>query len=149
MSVIPGRSIDFILDTTGQAMSFLSLMVPSTSLIISISTQPSGTQLQASGVMRRNDNPQVPLFARTFLNLLDLVRKTRARRWGVGYEYMFLNTNGKDLDALSECVANGQLVSVVGTVVNFQDIEEVRRACGAVFSGKGSTGKTVIEVVRH
>lgn len=149
VNVIPRGSIDFILDTTGQAMSFLCLMVPSTSLIISISTQPSGTQLQQSSVMRRRDNPRIPLLAHTFLNFLDLVRKTRARRWGVEYEYLFLDTNGKDLETLSECVAKGQLVPIVGSVVDFQDIVQVREACAAVFSGKGSVGKTVIEIIKH
>lgn len=50
-AIIPRGSIDFILDTTGEAMKHLSLMVPSTSTIVSISTLPSGTQLQQSPVM--------------------------------------------------------------------------------------------------
>ncbi|RMZ92629.1 hypothetical protein DV736_g132, partial [Chaetothyriales sp. CBS 134916] len=59
-TAIPRGSVDFLLDTTGESMQFLSLMVPSTSSIVSISTLPSGTQLQKSPLMQRPDMPQLP-----------------------------------------------------------------------------------------
>ncbi|RMZ82878.1 hypothetical protein DV737_g1875, partial [Chaetothyriales sp. CBS 132003] len=62
---IPRASVDFLLDTTGQSMQFLSLMVPSTSSIVSISTLPSGTQLQESPLMQRPDKPPMPWWAYT------------------------------------------------------------------------------------
>lgn len=99
--------------------------------------------------MRRKDNPKLPLLAWAFLNVLDMARIVRARRWGVAYDYLFVEPNGEDLNTLSECVAKGQLVPVVGTVVNMRNIEEVRAACGAVFKGKGSVGKTVLEVIKQ
>ena len=146
--VIAAGSVDFILDTTGQAMQFLSLMVPSTSLIISISTQPSGAQLQESSMMRRPDNPQLPWFARIALNLADAVRKARARRWSVEYSYLFLDSNAADLEALTKYVEEGKLVPVVGSRVDMRNIEKVREACMSTYNGKGGLGKTVIEVVQ-
>lgn len=147
MKIIPRGSVDFILDTTAQAMQFLSLMTPSTSSIISISTLPSGTQLQEAPVMNRPDNPRLPLLFRLALNAMDSIKKLRAWRWGVHYEYMFLESNGKDLDDLSKYVEEGRLSPVVGSRVNIRDLDKVREACNIVYKGKGGIGKVVIDVV--
>lgn len=144
--VIPRASVDFILDTTGEAMSFLHLMVPSTSLIVSISTQPSGNQLQQSSVMKRPDNPRLPWFACLVLDIFDAYRRTRARRWGVAYEYLFLDPNAKDLQTLARHAEEGKITPVVGCTANLKDIEEVKAACETVYNGKGGLGKTVIRV---
>jgi len=147
MKIIPRGSVDFILDTTAQAMQFLSLMTPSTSTIISISTLPSGTQLQEAPVMNRPDRPRLPWFIRLALNAADSIKQFRAWRWGVHYEYMFLESNGKDLESLSKYVEEGRLSPVVGSRVNIRDIEKVREACQIVYSGKGGIGKAVIDVL--
>ncbi|KAF3806860.1 2-methylene-furan-3-one reductase [Colletotrichum gloeosporioides] len=144
--VIPRASVDFILDTTGEAMSFLHLMVPSTSMIVSIATQPSGTQLQQSSVMKRPDNPRLPWFGRLFLDIFDTYRRTRARRWGVAYEYLFLDPNAKDLETLARYAEEGNITPVVGCTVNLKDVDEVKAACGTVYNGKGGVGKTVIRI---
>jgi len=128
-------------------MEFLSLMTPSTGMVISISTQPSGTQLQDSSYFQRPDSPQLPFYARLLLNGADAIRKVRARRWGVQYEYMFLESNAQDLDALSGYVEDRKLVPVVGLRANLRDIEKVKEACQSVYRGKGSIGKAVIEVI--
>ncbi|KAK5064350.1 hypothetical protein LTR84_000183 [Exophiala bonariae] len=148
MALIPRGSVDFVLDTTGQAMQFLSLMTPSTSTIISISTLPSGTQLQQAPIMNRPDKPQLPFVMRVALNALDSIKKLRASRWGVHYEYLFLESNGKDLASLTSYVEGGKLVPVVGSRVDIRDIEKVREACGIVYKGKGGIGKTVIDIIR-
>lgn len=148
MKVIPPGSVDFILDTTGEAMRFLSLMTPSTSFLASISTMPSGNVLQHSSIMKRPGNPQLPWLARIGLNFADAVRRARARRWGVEYEYFFLEPNAEDLEVLSKHVEGGKLVPVVGARVRMQDIENVREACGLVYKGKGGIGKTIIEVAQ-
>lgn len=145
-NVIPHQSIDFILDTTGQAMQFLSLMVPDTSVIVSISTQPSGNQLQAADFMNRPDRPQLPIWARAFLNSTDAVRKLRAWRWSVQYQYMFLESNAEDLRYLSDWVKGGKLLPVVGSRAKLDDIAGVREACMRVYEGKGGIGKAVISV---
>ncbi|KAJ5766572.1 uncharacterized protein N7511_004188 [Penicillium nucicola] len=124
LEIIPARSVDFMFDTTGDAMKYLSRMVPKTGLIVSISTMPSATTLQASSVMRRPDNPRIPLVGRVFLNASDALRRARAWRWGVGYMYWFLDPTGKDLDCLRQYVEEGKVVSVVGSKVNMRDIEK-------------------------
>lgn len=149
MQIIPPRSVDFIFDTTGQAMQFLSLVVPSTGSIVSVSTMPSGTQFQNSGVMRRPENPRLPWLVMMGLNAADAVRRARAWRWGVGYEYMFLDPKGEDLMILGRAVEEGRLRPVVGAKVDMRDVEGVRKACGKVFDGKGGIGKTVFEVVKE
>jgi len=146
--VIPSSSVDFMFDTTGQSMQFLSLMVPSTSYIVSISTQPSATTLQASSVMRRPDNPVIPFFGRVYLNASDALRRLRAWRWGVIYMYWFLDPNGEDLKTLTRFVDEGKVVPVVGAKVDIHNIEKVREACNLTYGGKGGVGKTVIEVIK-
>lgn len=146
MTAIPRGSVDFILDTTSQAMAFLSLMVPGTSSIVSVSTVPSGRQMQDAPIMRRPGNPQVPWLPYLFLNLLDGVSRWRARRWGVEYQYMFLDTKGKDLRELAGYVEQGKLKPVVGTRADLKDLEGVKKVAGMVYAGKGGIGKTVIKV---
>ncbi|KAK1634892.1 chaperonin 10-like protein [Colletotrichum phormii] len=147
--VISRGSIDFILDTTGDSMSFLHLMTPSTGLIVSIATQPSGTQLQQSSVMKRPDNPRLPWYGLMVLNLVDSYRRARARRWGVMYEYLFLNPNAKDLETLTLHAEQGDILPVVGCKVDFKDIDRVRAACATVYNGKGGIGKTVFNMIAN
>ncbi|KAL2839486.1 chaperonin 10-like protein [Aspergillus pseudoustus] len=145
-SIIPHGSIDFLFDTTGLAMEYLCLMRPKTGCIISISTAPSGTQLQNSGVMRLPHRPVLPFIPRLVLNTTDSIRRLRAWRYGVSYSYMFLEPSGDDLDSLGGYVEQGKLRTVIGTMVDMQDIDEVRKACQVVYSNQGGLGKVVIRV---
>jgi len=97
--------------------------------------------------MNRPDRPRLPWFIRLALNAADSIKQFRAWRWGVHYEYMFLESNGKDLESLSKYVEEGRLSPVVGSRVNIRDIEKVREACQIVYSGKGGIGKAVIDVL--
>ncbi|KAG5913440.1 hypothetical protein E4U42_001155 [Claviceps africana] len=125
-------------DTTGQSMEFLSRMVPETGLIVSISTTPSGTQMQ--GIPELSN---VPFVVSTVLDTLDSVRKWRARRWKVQYEYLFLELKSQDLDELRTFVDDGKVKPVVGLTVPFEDIEQVREAAMTTYQAKGGLGKTV------
>ncbi|KAF5633819.1 serine threonine kinase [Fusarium tjaetaba] len=145
---IPAKSVDFCFDTTGQAMEFLSLMVPSTGMIVSISTAPSASTLQASSVMRQPDNPRIPFAGRVFLDAADAIRRLRAWRWGVTYMYHFLDPNREDLDKLTGYVESGKVKPVVGAKIDMRDIKAVREACDQTYKGKGGLGKTVFEVIR-
>jgi NADPH:quinone reductase-like Zn-dependent oxidoreductase len=146
-SVIEHGSVDFLFDTNGLAMEYLCLMRSGSGGIISISTAPSGTQLQNSAVMRLPHHPTVPLVPRIVLNTMDYTRKLRAKRYGVSYSYMFLEPNGEDLDKLRGYIEEGKLKQVVGTTVNMQDISEVRKACQVVYNNRGGLGKVVIRVI--
>jgi NADPH:quinone reductase-like Zn-dependent oxidoreductase len=143
-TVIEHGTVDFLFDTAGVAMEYLCLMRPKTSWVVSIATTPSGSQLQ--DFLERGTS--VPIYGRLGLNILDSIRKMRARRYGVNYTYMFLHENGKDLDAMREYVEDGKLKTVVGTTVDMSDIQDVRAACQVVYSNQGGLGKAVIKVAQ-
>ncbi|OBT61007.1 hypothetical protein VE03_09726 [Pseudogymnoascus sp. 23342-1-I1] len=147
-NIIQPGSVDFLFDTVGLGMEYLHLMQPKTSCIVSISTMPSGSQLQNSSVMKLPHHPVVPVHVRLTLNMLDFIRKLRARRYGVAYSYIFLDPNGNDLDKLTRHIEEGKLKPIVGTTVNLNDIDAVRKACQVVYSGQGGLGKAVIKVVQ-
>ncbi|GFG17889.1 Reticulon-4-interacting protein 1 -like protein, mitochondrial [Aspergillus udagawae] len=146
-TVIPPQSVDFLFDTTGDSMTYLSLMRP-TSVIVSIAILTSGDVLQNSSIMRlspeSNDRATVPFPIRIALNVLDRIRTIRASRRGVKYSAIFLEPNAKDLDSIREWVDSGKLRTVVGTKVPYKDLEAVRKACQVVFGSKGGVGKSVI-----
>lgn len=146
--VIEHGTIDFLFDTVGSSMELLCLMRPGSSRIVSVSTLPSGNQLQDSPLMDLPHRPTIPFPFRMGLNMLDQVRKARAYRYKTEYSYMFLVSSGENLDELTRYVEDGRLKTVVGSVVDLQDIEAVRKACGTVYSGRGGLGKLVIRVHR-
>lgn len=90
-------------------MEFLSLVNPSNGTIISVSTQPSGLQLQNSSFFQRPEKPQLPFLVRLYLNTMDSIRKARAWRWGVTYDYLSLASNAEDLDVLRDYFDAGKL----------------------------------------
>lgn len=145
--VIPPKSVDFIFDTTGSAMEYLSLMQPK-GAIVTVSIVTSGDVLQNSSVMRRSpdkeDKATVPFPIRIALNVMDRIRVLRASRYGVKYSSIFLEPNAEDLNLIRQWVEEGKLKTVVGTKANFKDIQEVRDACQVVYDGKGGVGKSVI-----
>jgi NADPH:quinone reductase-like Zn-dependent oxidoreductase len=128
-------------------MEYLSLMRPKTGCIISISTTPSGDQLQNSTLMELPHRPALPLPIKLALNFMDSIRKFRARRYGVSYSFMFLEGSGEDLDELRDHVETGKLRTVVGMTAPLKDLKAVQEACQVVYSGRGGLGKVVIKVV--
>lgn len=75
-----------------------------------------------------------------------MVCRLRARRWGVEYQYMFLDTIGEELDEITRIVEEGLLKPVIGSRADLRDIESVRKVTGMVYAGKGGLGKSVIKV---
>jgi NADPH:quinone reductase-like Zn-dependent oxidoreductase len=148
MSVIPPRSVDFLFDTVGVSMAYLSLMRAKTGTIISISTTPSGDLLQNSSVTKRppdgRETAIVPTHIRWVLNMIYRIRKARAWYWSVNYSYLFLHPNGEDLDSIRQLIEEGKLRTVVGTTAHFKDLKAVRDTCQVVYDGKGGVGKSVI-----
>lgn len=144
--VIEHGTVDFLFDTAGLAMELLCLMRPGSSRIVSVSTMPSGNQLQDSPLMDLAHRPTVPFAFRMGLNLLDQIRKVRAHRYETEYSYLFLESTGKDLDELKQYIEDGRLRTVIGTIADIRDTEAVRKACDVVYSGRGGLGKLVIRV---
>ncbi|CAG8882974.1 unnamed protein product [Penicillium egyptiacum] len=149
-AVIPPKSVDFIFDTTSSAMAYLSLMRPN-GAIVTVSILTSGDVLQNSSVMRRSPDKQdkatVPFPIRISLNAMDRIRVARASRYGVKYSSIFLEPNAIDLDSIRQWVEAGKLSTIVGTRLDFKDIEAVRNASQVVFDGRGGVGKSVIVFV--
>lgn len=59
---------------------------------------------------------------------------------------MFLESNGKELEEVTQFVEKGLLKPVVGSMADLKDIESVRKVAGMVYTGKGGLGKAIIEV---
>lgn len=128
-------------------MDYLSL-VREKGAIITVSILTSGDVLQNSSVMRRSPDKQdkaiVPFPIRIALNIMDRIRVMRASRYGVKYASIFLEPNAVDLDSIRGWVEDEKLKTVVGTKVEFRDIQAIRDACQVVFDGKGGVGKSVV-----
>lgn len=144
--IIEKGSVDFLFDTAGLSMQYLCLMKPKTGHIVTISTTPSAETLQHSSLMRLSHKPTIPIYVRFALNLMDSGRNFRAGRYGIKYEYLILEGNGKELDELASYVEEGKLRTVVGTTVDLSDLDAVRKACQVVYDGKGGLGKMVVRI---
>ncbi|KAJ5106726.1 Polyketide synthase enoylreductase [Penicillium angulare] len=149
-TVIPAQSVDFIFDTTGSSMEYLSLVRPKGS-IVTVSILTSGDVLQNSSVMRRSPDRKnkatVPFPIRIGLNIMDKIRVVRASRYGINYSSIFLEPNATDLDSIRQWVEEGKLRTIVGTKVHFKDLKAVQDTCQVVYDGKGGIGKSVITFV--
>jgi NADPH:quinone reductase-like Zn-dependent oxidoreductase len=147
MVVIPPKFVDFIFDTMGNAMEYLSLVRPG-GAIVTVSVLTSGDVLQNSSIMRRSPDKQdkvtVPFSIRIGLNVMDWIRRRRAARYGVNYSSIFLEPNATDLDSIREWVETENLKTIVGAKTHFKDLQAIRDACQVVFDGKGGIGKSVI-----
>ncbi|KAJ5706546.1 hypothetical protein N7488_006347 [Penicillium malachiteum] len=119
--VIEHGTVDFLFDTAGLAMELLCLMRPGSSHIVSVSTMPSGNQLQDSPLMDLAHRPTVLFAFRMGLNLLDQIRKVRAHRYQTEYSYLFLESTGKDLDELKHYIEDGRLRTVIGNIADIRD----------------------------
>lgn len=136
-------SVDFVFDTMGDALSYFSLVRPETGVVISLATMPSGEQALKA-------YPETPWAAKVMLNLVDAWYQWRARRWAVGtYEFFFPDPDiyAKDLEKVAWWVGEGKLRPVIGRTARLEDLEGVIAGCTEVKSGKGGTGKFVIELV--
>lgn len=60
-----------------------------------------------------------------------------------------LEPSGDRLRKLGEYVEEGKLRTVVSRTANLRDVEAVKELCHMVYSGKGGTGKMVIQVVEE
>lgn len=133
-------SVDFMIDTIGGTLSYMSLLKPQNGLILSISTVPSGHML-------KKPFPQIPFYVRIPLDLVDWYYRWRVGRWGAGYECMLVDMNSQDLDRLRKWVDGGKIRPVVGKTVRLDDLTAVRDGCNDVYSTHGGIGKMVIEIL--
>lgn len=133
-------SVDFMIDTVGGTLSYMSLLKPKSGLILSISTIPSGTAL-------KKHIPQVPFYLRVPLDLVDWYYRWRVGRWSVNYDCVLANTKSQDLDRLTTWVDEGKVKPVVGKTVRLDDLKAVRDGCNDIYKTHGGTGKMVIQIL--
>ena len=133
-------SVDFMIDTIGGTLSYMSLLKPKNGLILSISTVPSGNML-------KKPFPQIPFYVRIPLDLVDWYYRWRVGRWGADYECVLVEMNSQDLDRLRNWVDGGKIRPVVGKTVRLDDLTAVRDGCNDIYSTHGGTGKMVIEIL--
>lgn len=137
---IPRGSVDFMIDTIGGTLSYMSLLKPDKGVILSISTIPSST---ASKTLF----PHIPFYFRYILDVGHWYYRWRVGRWNVDYDCVMADMNNQDLDRLTTWVDEGKVKPVIGTRVRLDDVEAVRKGCNDVYLGHGGVGKMVIEIV--
>lgn len=135
---IDAGSVDFMFDITGQAMSSLQL-IKKGGLILTVAGAPFGESLKEA-------MPNMPFLPRYGLLAYGSFLQFRARRYGVEFHHVFMRPSAEDLARLRGWVDEGLVKPLVGKTAQLEDIKAIREACEEIHSGKGGTGKFVIEV---
>lgn len=137
--------VDFVFDTTGLAAEYIP-MIKKGGLCLSVARLPPGSAL-------KNEDPDAPRQGRIACigqNIMDgmdaAFRMWAQKMHGVTYVYQKTDPTSQDLHSVRELVSEGRLKAVVGRTVAFDNVEEVRDACMAVYKGKGGVGKVVIKI---
>lgn len=141
VSVVGKGTVDFVLDTTGNAGTYIP-MVRKGGLCISIARMPPGRALK--------DPEQTPSLICTALGVMDGIDWT-FRTWahsmyGVTYVYQKTEPVQEEMQQLSELVEEGKVKPVVGRTAKLGEVEEIKEACMGIFHGKGGLGKFVVEM---
>lgn len=131
-------TVDFMFDTTFQSMAFLSLLKPGSGVVLSVYGK--------SGDTMAKDWPLTPWILIKIMNAVDAMFKWRARRWGVRYEHAFSQMSGENAEAIDLWVREGKLKPIVGGIIEWDDLESVRKIGHMVGSAKGAVGKYVLRI---
>lgn len=140
--VAPG-SVDVMYNTQWDSMDEgIPLLNPRTGVLISIASVPSReTAREIIGADR---------FRWWIGAVLDLAQWLyRWKLWGTSIKYEMVSGSlqvREDLERAGELVALGRVKPVM-RVVEFGDLEAVRRGCEEVVAGKGGVGKLVVKIV--
>ena len=137
---IPRGSVDFMFDTMGGTLSYVSLMKPKTGRIITIATIPAGNVVKKSF-------PHAPFYLTYVMDLVDWFYRFRTGRWEVGYECLGAEIKTEGLDKMSRFVTEGKVKPVIGKVAKLDDLTAVREGCNDIYKAHGGIGKFVIEII--
>ncbi|KAH6696480.1 chaperonin 10-like protein [Leptodontidium sp. MPI-SDFR-AT-0119] len=138
-AAIREEGVDFMLDTTANAMASLRL-IRSRGVIVTVSKLPAGGVMKS----RLHDSPWILVVV---LNLINWLNIWRASRYGVKYSYLWMKPDRKGLEELASWVDGGKVKPVVGRKSRLEDLEAVKDGCEEVFKGNGGLGKFVIEII--
>ena len=138
---IPKGSIDLMYNTQFSTLNpAIPLVDPKNGVIVSIAgIPPKSTLKEFLGDL-------FPFWLGLVLDLGQLYYKWKF--WGTNIQYEMVSGSPnirEDMERVGEWIAQGKLKAVM-TVVDLEDIKEVRKACARVAEGKGGLGKLVIKV---
>ena len=133
-------SVDFMFDTVGGAISYVSLIKPKAGRIITVATLPDGSAVKEAF-------PETPFYFLYVMDFMDWYYRFRTGRWNVGYEYFTVKVKTEDLDRMSKFVAEGKVKPLVGKVAKLDDLDAVKEGCNEIYKAHGGIGKFVIELV--
>jgi NADPH:quinone reductase-like Zn-dependent oxidoreductase len=133
--------VDFIYNTMWNLNSLYPLLNPKTGVVLAIAGA-----VPKSEVLRSVFGDTLPLWLAWSCDLTQLYYKWKF--WGTNIKQEFVSGNPgvrEDVEAAGEIIASGRLKGIM-TVVNFSDLEAVRRECGKIESMKGAVGKLIIRM---
>ncbi len=133
-------SVDFMFDTVGGAISYVSLIKPKAGRIITVATLPDGSAVKEAF-------PDTPFYFLYVMDFMDWYYRFRTGRRNVGYEYFTVKVKTEDLDRMSKFVAEGKVKPLVGRVAKLDDLDAVKEGCNEIYKAHGGIGKFVIELV--
>ncbi|KAH7155712.1 chaperonin 10-like protein [Dactylonectria estremocensis] len=142
--VIGRGTVDFALSTQwGTFDECVALLKPDTGTLMSIASIPTKATLH--DLM----GDRTPAWLGWLMDLLQLWYWWKLRGTAIRYEFLSGSPNiREDMEAAGEILARGKIKAVM-TVVELEDIDEVRKACGRVATGKGGLGKLVIRIAKE
>lgn len=133
---ITPASVDFMFDTMNEGFQNLHLMKKG-GLILGIAGIPFGPDLPRA-------LKNMPLLVRYGLNAYGRLANLRSWRYGVEIGFLFMLESSEDLGRIRGWVEGGLLRPIVGRIAAFDKMEDVRKGCHEVNSGKGGVGKFVV-----
>jgi len=132
---------DFIYNTQWGITGTFPIANPQSGVIVSIASIPRAATIK---LVVGADN--VPFWMAWALNLAQWWYDWKLRGTNVKRDFVSGNPSAReDLEKVGEMIAMGKIKPVM-TVVDFNDIDAVRRSCGQVAAGKGGLGRLVIKI---
>ncbi|KAI5467554.1 hypothetical protein BGZ63DRAFT_419252 [Mariannaea sp. PMI_226] len=121
----------------------LALLKPDSGVLMSIASIPS------KKTTREVFGDRMPVWLGWLVSLVALYYSWKLRGTAIKYEFVSGSPNIRaDLEAAGEAIAR-EKVKAVMTVVDLENVEEVRKGCEKVKTGKGGLGKLVIRVAKE
>lgn len=130
--------VDLSYNTQWDPAGVLRLTKPHSGVVVSIASVPTAETM-------RNVVGPIPFWVAWILGLAQLWYRWLLHGTGIKMEMILSSLDEReDLEMAGKWIAQGK-VKAVTTVVDFDDIDAVRRECEKVKAGKGGLGKLVIK----
>lgn len=140
---VPRGSVDVMYNTQWNSMDEgIPMLNPKTGVLISIASAPG------KEVLKKILGPdRFPWWAGVLVDLAQLIYKWKLRGTNIPHEFVSGGVEiREDLEAAGEIVAREKVTAVM-RVVEFKDLQAVRKGCDEVYTGKGGIGKLVVKIV--